>query len=105
MTAAEEPETTIKRKIEAARAELARQSNEGKIYYRPEDGMADGRIDLRKLVEAIMDADEVEAHALLELIDAEFQSDPMSVQCFDLRIVERVRLCVAKRQRGAGSSN
>ena len=26
---------------------------------------------------------------LLELINAEFKSDPMSVQCFDLRIVKR----------------
>lgn len=38
-----------------------------------------------------------EAFTLLRLIDAEFQSDPQSVQCFDLRIVERVRQCVAKR--------
>jgi hypothetical protein len=38
-----------------------------------------------------------EAHVLLALIDAEFQSDPMSVQCFDLRIVQRVKQCVAKR--------
>lgn len=36
-----------------------------------------------------------EAEVLLDLIDAEFRSDPMSVQCFDLRIVERVRVCVA----------
>lgn len=36
-----------------------------------------------------------EAEVLLDLIDAEFRSDPMSVQCFDLRIVERVRACVA----------
>ena len=35
-----------------------------------------------------------EAEELLGLIDAEFRSDPMSVQCFDLRIVERVRKCV-----------
>ena len=35
-----------------------------------------------------------EAFELLRLIDAEFRSDPMSVQCFDLRIVERVRKCV-----------
>lgn len=40
-----------------------------------------------------------EAHTLLDLIDAEFQSDPMSVQCFDLRVVKRVRECVLKRQR------
>lgn len=38
-----------------------------------------------------------EAFALLALIDAEFRSDPMSVQCFDLRIVERVRQCVEAR--------
>ena len=44
-------------------------------------------------IEASFDNDR-EAHALLALIDAEFQSDPMSVQCFDLRIVERVKLCV-----------
>jgi len=40
-----------------------------------------------------------EAHVLLDLIDAEFRSDPMSVQCFDLRVVERVRQCVAMRKR------
>lgn len=39
-----------------------------------------------------------EAHTLLAMIDAEFQSDPMSVQCFDLRIVERIRYCVALRK-------
>jgi len=38
-----------------------------------------------------------EAFALLGIICAEFQSDPMSVQCFDLRVVERVRVCVGKR--------
>jgi hypothetical protein len=38
-----------------------------------------------------------EAFVLLDLINAEFQSDPMSTQCFDLRIVQRVRECVAKR--------
>lgn len=40
-----------------------------------------------------------EAFELLKLIDAEFQSDPMSVQCFDLRIVERVKRCVDLRER------
>jgi hypothetical protein len=40
-----------------------------------------------------------EAFALLDLINAEFQSDPMSVQCFDLRIVERVKQCVEARKR------
>lgn len=41
---------------------------------------------------------DAEAHALLDLIGAEFSTDPMSTQCFDERIVERVRLCVAKRK-------
>lgn len=35
-----------------------------------------------------------EAYDLLTIIDAEFRSDPMSVQCFDLRVVERVRKCI-----------
>lgn len=39
-----------------------------------------------------------EAFVLLDLINAEFRSDPMSVQCFDSRIVERVRLCVERRR-------
>jgi hypothetical protein len=38
-----------------------------------------------------------EAHVLLGLIAAEFCSDPLSVQCFDLRIVERVKQAVAAR--------
>lgn len=45
-------------------------------------------------IEASFDNDR-EAHALLDLIDAEFRSDPTSTQCFDARIVERVRECVA----------
>ena len=40
-----------------------------------------------------------EAHELLSLINAEFQSDPMSIQCFDLRIVDRIRKCVAQYER------
>jgi hypothetical protein len=40
-----------------------------------------------------------EAFRLLDLIDAEFRSDPMSVQCFDLRIVARVKECVDRRKR------
>jgi hypothetical protein len=32
-----------------------------------------------------------EGMQLLGLIAAEFKSDPMSVQCFDLRVVERVK--------------
>jgi len=39
-----------------------------------------------------------EAHALLDLINAEFKSDPTSTQCFDRRIVERVALCVQRRK-------
>ena len=37
-----------------------------------------------------------EALTLLDLIVAEWNSDPMSVQCFDLRIVERARYVVAR---------
>lgn len=37
-----------------------------------------------------------EAFTLLKLIDAEFRSDPKSTQCFDLRIVDRVRKCCAE---------
>lgn len=42
-----------------------------------------------------------EAFRLLDLINAEFQSDPTSVQCFDLRIVERVRQCVEAHKEAA----
>lgn len=31
---------------------------------------------------------------LLKIIDAEFRTDPMSVQCFDLRVVDQVRKCI-----------
>jgi hypothetical protein len=44
---------------------------------------------LKRRFEALAEAEE-----LLGLINAEFVSDPRSVQCFDLRIVERVRVCV-----------
>lgn len=37
-----------------------------------------------------------EAFVLLDLIYAEFQSDPVSTQCFDARIVERVKWCLAR---------
>ncbi len=40
-----------------------------------------------------------EAYALLDLIDTEFRSDPMSTQCFDQRIVKRVAYCVALRKK------
>ncbi len=44
-----------------------------------------------------MNEEEVrEAFVLLDLIAAEFKSDPMSVQCFDLRIVERTKLLTDK---------
>ena len=39
-----------------------------------------------------------EAFTLLGLISAEFQSDPSSVACFDLRVVARVKACVEKRK-------
>lgn len=39
--------------------------------------------------------DEVEMARLLDLINAEWQSDPSSVACFDLRIVEDVRKALA----------
>lgn len=39
-----------------------------------------------------------EAWALLELINAEFQSDPMAVQCFDLRIVKRLKEIIVERR-------
>jgi hypothetical protein len=39
-----------------------------------------------------------EAFALIDLIDAEFRSDPTSTQCFDARIVDRVKWCAARRR-------
>lgn len=44
------------------------------------------------------DANKREAFDLLALTNAEFTTDPMSVQCFDLRIVERLRVCVERRK-------
>lgn len=44
-------------------------------------------------------ANQREAFALLDLVDSEFRSDPMSTQCFDARIVDRIRECVAARGR------
>lgn len=40
-----------------------------------------------------------EAFALLDLINAEFQSDPTSTQCFDERIVQRVKECVERNKK------
>lgn len=45
-----------------------------------------------------------EAFELLALIEAEFSSDPMSVQCFDLRVVQRVKECIEKRREFMKSS-
>ena len=42
---------------------------------------------------------EKEAMRVLALIVAEFTSDPMSVQCFDLRIVERAKQVIENRER------
>lgn len=36
-----------------------------------------------------------EAEELLKVIVIEWQTDPMSVQCFDSRVVERAKRCVA----------
>lgn len=45
-----------------------------------------------------------EGMKLLDLIAAEFESDPMSVQCFDLRTVESVKR-VAKAYRPLASKH
>lgn len=55
---------------------------------------AEGRAALEEAVE-----NSREAHRLLRLINAEFMSDPMSVQCFDLRVVDRVKICIETRDR------
>lgn len=39
------------------------------------------------------------AFKVLDLIAAEFDSDPMSVQCFDLRVVNEAKLVVSERRR------
>lgn len=39
---------------------------------------------------------ELRAIELLGIVSAEFESDPMSVQCFDLRIVHEIRTTVAR---------
>lgn len=44
---------------------------------------------------------EAEMFALLDLISAEWQSDPMSVQCFDLRLVAKVKAVVEKHRKAA----
>lgn len=39
-----------------------------------------------------------EAFRVLDLIVAEFETDPMSVQCFDLRTVERAKKVIEDRK-------
>jgi hypothetical protein len=43
-----------------------------------------------------------EAEVLLDLINAEFQSDPQACACFDLRIVARVKECVRQLRENPG---
>jgi hypothetical protein len=58
-------------------------------------GASDGGI-----ARAVVTTEDVaEMYRLLELIDAEFRTDPMSVQCFDLRIVKRVNEVLEKTRR------
>ena len=45
---------------------------------------------------SIVDALEREAHRILDLVVAEWNSDPMSIQCFDLRIVERAKAVMSR---------
>jgi hypothetical protein len=53
-----------------------------------------------------MDPDELgyECRELINIIAAEFESDPMSVQCFDLRIVERAKKAARIHRRYESSS-
>jgi hypothetical protein len=44
---------------------------------------------------------ETEMFALLDLINAEWQSDPQSVACFDLRLVAKVKAMVEKNRANA----
>ena len=50
-----------------------------------------------KAMEEVLDLDK-EVWQLLDLVVAEWSSDPQSVQCFDLRIVERAKVVVARRK-------
>ncbi len=59
----------------------------------------------RRHVGGLLDfQNDMEAHAVLDLIVAEFNSDPMSVQCFDASIVERAKACVLKRKQLMGGA-
>lgn len=39
---------------------------------------------------------EIEAIDILKYVDSEFRRDPKSVQCFDLRQVERIKNVIAR---------
>jgi hypothetical protein len=49
--------------------------------------------------------EECEMARLLDLINAEWQSDPSSVACFDLRIVEDVRKALATHKDRVAQAN
>lgn len=49
-------------------------------------------------IEELFDA-RIEMETLFDLIVVEFESDPTSVQCFDLRVVDRAKLVNAKLKR------
>lgn len=58
--------------------------------------------------EAVSEIEEIfaldrEAWRLLDLVVAEWESDPQSVACFDLRVVERAKRAVARRRELDGS--
>jgi hypothetical protein len=40
-----------------------------------------------------------EAYQLAKILDAEFRTDRMSVQCFDLRAIQEVRECIEAGER------
>lgn len=52
-----------------------------------------------KKIEAGIEND-IEAHELLALVDAQFRHYSESVKCFDKRIVDRIRYCVARHKEG-----
>jgi len=56
--------------------------------------------DLKQHV-STLDPDMLRDHAIevLDVIVAEFESDPMSVQCFDLRTVERAKAIITEHRR------
>lgn len=60
--------------------------------------MADAYMDLRHYPMPEIDL-EARAYRVLDLIVAEFTSDPMSVQCFDLRTVAEATNVINERKR------